>query len=399
MRHLRSETHDSTRWILAIGLVVMAGALNAGPLAALNPTHRWITYWVAATIATVSGGLTVGVFAIALSCASKLIFVPLITGSALFERHSIWLEMAVFIANGVLIAFLTRSLHGARDEAGLLNTLIGSMDEGFCVVEILHDPAGKPMDYRFIYTNPMFQKHTGLDVSLGRTMREMVPDHDAHWFEIYGAVARTGAPIRFENEAAAMKRYYDVFAFRIGQIGSNRVGILFSDITERKRLEIDLLRNASRDIGTGLPDRKTFHKHLAKSLAQSERAKQSLALLFVDLRGAEPLRTGTVLPQSAADRLSGCVRAVDHLCSMGESAFSVIAENCKPHDARQLADKIVREFQTPLDLDGSEIQLKVGIGVVTYPEGGSDADTLIHMAEAAMYAAKREGGNAYHFLR
>lgn len=399
MRHLRSETLGWTRWILALALVVMAGALNAGPLHFLNPTQRWITYWLAATIATVSGGLTAGLLAIGLSCASKLIFVPLIAGTVPFARQTIWLEMAVFVANGTLIAYLTKSLHAARDKAGLLSNLVGSMDEGFCVVEMIHDAVGKPVDYRFIYTNPTFQKHTGLDVSTGKTMREMVPSHDAHWFEVYGAVARTGAPIRFENEAMAMERYFDVFAFRIGESGGNRVGILFSDISERKRLETDLLRNARRDSGTGLPDRKTFHKHLAKSLAQSERAKQSLALLFVDFEGGESLYAGTGLPQSAADRLSGCVRAADHLCSMGEGAFSVIAENCKPHDARQIADKIVREFRTPMDLDGSEIHLNVGIGIVTYPEGGSDADTLIHMAEAAMYAARREGGNSYHFMR
>jgi len=399
MRHLRSESLDWTRWILAISLVVMAGALNAGPLHFLNPSQRWITYWLAATIATVGGGLTVGLLAIGLSCVAKSIVVPLITGTALFERDAIWLEMAVFVANGALIAFLTKSLDDARDKADLLTTLVGSMDEGFCVVEMIHDAAGTPVDYRFIYTNPMFHKHTGLDVSTGKTMREMVPSHDAHWFEVYGAVARTGVPVRFENEAAAMHRYFDVFAFNIGESGGNRVGILFSDITERKRLETDLVRNARRDTGTGLPDRKTFHKHLAKSLAQSERANQSLALLFVDFEGDETPQPGSVLPQSAVDRLSGCVRAVDHLCSMGEGAFSVIAENCKPHDARQIADKIVREFQTPLDLGGSEIRLNVGIGVVTYPEGGSDADTLIHMAEAAMYAARREGGNSYHFLR
>lgn len=399
MWRLRSDNRGSTRWILAVALVVMAGALNAGPLHALSPTHRWITYWLAATLATVSGGFTAGLLAIGLSCLAKVVFVPLIAQTPLFARNSIWLEMAVFVANATLIAVLTKFLHAARDKADMLGTLIGTMDEGFCVVEMIHDAAGKPIDYRFIYTNPTFPKHTGLDVSTGRTMREMVPDHDDHWFEVYDSVARTGVPIRFENDAAAMARCFDVFAFRIGESGSNRVGILFSDITERKRLDIDLVRNARRDTVTGLPDRQTFHKHLAKSLAQSERAKQSLALLFVDFERNEPSQAGAVLPQSAADRLSGCVRAADHLCSMGKNAFSVIAENCKPQDARQIAEKIVREFQSSLDLDDLENRLTVGIGVVTYPEGGSDANTLIHMAEAAMYAARREGGNAYHFLR
>jgi diguanylate cyclase (GGDEF)-like protein len=399
MPRLRSETLDWTPWISAVALVAVAALLNAGPLSFLSPSQHWITYWFAATIAAVSGGLTAGLLATLLSCAAKLLCVHFATGASLFSRNTGWLEVAMFAANGTLISCLTNALNLARRRADLPGTLIGSMDEGFCVIEMIHDAEGKPVDYRFLYSNPMFLKHTGLDLSTGKTMREMVPSHDVHWFEIYDTVARTGAPIRFENEAVAMGRDFDVFAFRIGESGSNRVGILFNDISERKRMEMDLRRNAHSDAGTGLPDRKTFFKHLAKSVAQADRAKQSLALLFVDLEGLELPHAGTVLPQSAAHRLSGCVRAVDHLCSMGESAFSVIAENCKPQDARQIADKIVREFQTPLDLDGSEIRLNIGIGVVTYPDCSSDADTLVHMAEAAMYAAKREGGNGYHFLR
>jgi PAS domain-containing protein len=72
---------------------------------------------------------------------------------------------------------------------------------------------------------------------VGKTIREMVPNHEAYWFEIYGKVSRTGEAIRFENPAVAMKRYYDVFAFRLGGEGSQRVGILFNDIAERKRSE------------------------------------------------------------------------------------------------------------------------------------------------------------------
>jgi len=116
-------------------------------------------------------------------------------------------------------------------------TLFELMDEGFCVVEMLYDPDGKAVDYRFVETNPAFEKHTGLQQALGKTIRQMVPNHDAHWFEIYGKVARTGESIRFENPAYAMQRYYDVFAFRIGGDGSQRVGVLFNDITERKRAE------------------------------------------------------------------------------------------------------------------------------------------------------------------
>ena len=83
--------------------------------------------------------------------------------------------------------------------------LFEEMDEGFCVVEMLYGPDGKPVDYRFVEINQAFEKHTGLQQALGKTIRQMVPDHDAHWFKIYGKVARTGESIRFENPAVASR--------------------------------------------------------------------------------------------------------------------------------------------------------------------------------------------------
>ncbi|MCX6134926.1 MAG: PAS domain S-box protein [Ignavibacteriales bacterium] len=124
-----------------------------------------------------------------------------------------------------------------RESEERYRTLFESMDEGFCVVEMLNDPDGKAFDYRFLEINPGFEKHTGLQQALGKTIRQMVPNHDAHWFEIYGKVARTGKAIRFEKPATAMERYYDVYAYRIGGEGSQRVGILFNDISERNRAE------------------------------------------------------------------------------------------------------------------------------------------------------------------
>ncbi|HEX4611070.1 MAG TPA: ATP-binding protein, partial [Urbifossiella sp.] len=106
-------------------------------------------------------------------------------------------------------------------------TLFESMDEAFCVVEMLYD-TDRPADYRFLEANPTFERHTGLPNALGRTIRELVPDHDAHWFEIFGRVAATGEPTRFVNEAKAMGRWYDVYAYRVGGAGSRKVGILFT---------------------------------------------------------------------------------------------------------------------------------------------------------------------------
>jgi PAS domain S-box-containing protein len=127
--------------------------------------------------------------------------------------------------------------------------LFESMDEGYCVIEMLFDDAGNPCDYIFHEINPAFGKQTGLVDAKGRRARELVPALEAFWFETYGRVAATGEPIRFENRAEAMGRWFDVYAFRVGPPEARRVAILFSDITLRKRTE-EALRQKVEELQT-----------------------------------------------------------------------------------------------------------------------------------------------------
>jgi PAS domain S-box-containing protein len=117
-------------------------------------------------------------------------------------------------------------------------TLYESIDEGFCTIQMLFDEHDKPMDYRFLEVNPSFEKQTGIEGAQGRRMREIAPAHEEHWFEIYGKIALTGEPMRFENFAAQLNRWYDVYAFRVGQPQERKVAVLFNDITERKQAEV-----------------------------------------------------------------------------------------------------------------------------------------------------------------
>jgi PAS domain-containing protein len=132
--------------------------------------------------------------------------------------------------------------HQSSEEASRISelrykTLFKTLIEGFCTIEMIFDPSGNPMDYRFLEINPAFEKQTGMYNAQGKTMRELAPNHEAHWFEIYGKVATTGESIHFENEAKALNRYFDVRAYRVGGPESRKVGILFNDITDRKRAE------------------------------------------------------------------------------------------------------------------------------------------------------------------
>jgi PAS domain S-box-containing protein len=123
-------------------------------------------------------------------------------------------------------------------------TLFETIDEGFCIIEVLFDKKGKPFDYRFLEANPAFIGQTGLENSIGKTMLELAPQHEKFWFEIYGEVARTGVPKRFEHRAEALTppRWYDVYAFRVGAAGENKVAIIFNDIAERKQSDQELRR-------------------------------------------------------------------------------------------------------------------------------------------------------------
>ncbi|MDP9440094.1 MAG: PAS domain S-box protein, partial [Actinomycetota bacterium] len=113
--------------------------------------------------------------------------------------------------------------------------LFEKIDEGFCIVEVMFDEAGGPTDYRFLETNPAFERMTGLERAVGRTARELVPDLEEWWFETYGKVALTGEAVHFENGSEAMGRWFEVRASRIGGQESRRVALVFDDITERKR--------------------------------------------------------------------------------------------------------------------------------------------------------------------
>ncbi|NVZ64856.1 PAS domain S-box protein [Pseudomonas gingeri] len=119
-------------------------------------------------------------------------------------------------------------------------TMFEAVDTGFCTIEMKFDAAGKAVDYCFIDMNPAFERETGLIGAQGRWIRDLVPGHEQHWFDIYGEVALTGVPQRFENQAQGLGRWYAVHAVRVGNLGEHKVAVFFNDITERRQAEIAL---------------------------------------------------------------------------------------------------------------------------------------------------------------
>lgn len=128
--------------------------------------------------------------------------------------------------------------------------LFNSIEEGFCVVEMIFDAQNKPIDYRFLEVNPAFERQSGIHDAVSRRILEFAPDHDSHWFETLAKVAKTGEAHRFANSTKALdERFFDVYAFRLFGAKSEQVAILFSDVTRRREHQEKILRlNAGLEI-------------------------------------------------------------------------------------------------------------------------------------------------------
>jgi PAS domain S-box-containing protein len=116
--------------------------------------------------------------------------------------------------------------------------LFDAADEGFCILRIVFDAAGEPLDGVFLHSNPSFERQSGLRNVAGKHVRALpIGGDEEHWLRLFGAVARTGQAIRMSDRSEPLGRWFDVHAFRIGEPHEALVAVRFSDITHRRRVE------------------------------------------------------------------------------------------------------------------------------------------------------------------
>jgi PAS domain S-box-containing protein len=222
-------------------------------------------------------------------------------------------------------------------------TLFEAMDEGFCVIEVLFDEGGRPLDYRFLEINPAFEKQTGLTDAIGRTIRELAPDQDEHWFETYGRVALTGESTRFENYSRPLERWFDVFCFRVGRPDSRHVAVLFKDITQRRAADTEL--RAARDAAQAANRAKD---DFLAALSHELRTPLTPVLMIAEELCEDPSMSPQVVDRLCEIRRNVALEArlIDDLLDLtrvSHGKLSLREENCDVHSLVVLALEIVRD--------------------------------------------------------
>jgi diguanylate cyclase (GGDEF)-like protein/PAS domain S-box-containing protein len=177
------------------------------------------------------------------------------------------------------------------------------------------------------------------------------------------------------------------------------------DITEQKRVEEQIRHMAQHDALTGLPNRMLLHDRIGQAIAQAERNRGVLALLFIDLDRFKTVNdslghpVGDRLLKTVAERLAACTRGSDTIARIGGDEFVVLLSGLdQPEDARYVAQKVLDALSEPVTVTGHELKVTPSIGICAYPHDGEDVETLMRNADTAMYHAKQMGRNNYQFF-
>lgn len=165
-----------------------------------------------------------------------------ISGRSLAVRDSDG-RVTRIIGTNIDITERKRAEDALRESEERYRSLFNSIDEGFCVFELVFDAAGRAVDWVYLEANPAFMRQTGWQDVKGKRVSDLEPNLERCWFDTFARVLASGEACRFTQESPAMGRWYDVYAFRVGTPEQKRVSLLFSDITERKQSE-DALRES-----------------------------------------------------------------------------------------------------------------------------------------------------------
>jgi diguanylate cyclase (GGDEF)-like protein/PAS domain S-box-containing protein len=182
--------------------------------------------------------------------------------------------------------------------------------------------------------------------------------------------------------------------------------MVFHDVSVARAMTLKMSYLAQHDALTNLPNRVLLNDRLIEATALSSRHKRKLAVLFLDIDRFKQINdslghiVGDRLLQSVARRLCACVRSSDTVSRQGGDEFVILLWEVRhAEDAALTADKILQSLRQPHLIDEHEIHITGSVGIVTFPDDGTDAEALMKNADFAMYHAKETGRDNYQFFK
>lgn len=177
-----------------------------------------------------------------------------------------------------------------------------------------------------------------------------------------------------------------------------------TDITERKKLEIELEKQANYDKLTGLPNRRLFFERLERLIIESERDNTQFALIFIDLDGFKDINdnygheAGDEVLITVGKRIKKCIRKSDTAARMGGDEYSALLRGIEDKEViSNVVEKIHKALQEVIHIDANECYVNSSIGIAIYPDNGEDRETLLRNADSVMYEVKRNGKGGFKF--
>lgn len=264
------------------------------------------------------------------------------------------------------------------------------------------------------YVNPAFEHLTGYrarEVLGGTPAIVKSGKHDAAFYRRLWSRLRRGRPFRgvFINRRKNGELFHEEEIIRPLRDAQGRVSHFLCagrDVSalmhELGRLE----RLATHDPLTGLPNRTLYADRLAQALRQAARQGESLVVALLDLDDFKRINTGhghlagDAVLRAVARRTRGCMRAIDTVARVGGDEFALVLPVARARrSAATVLEKVRAANAAPVRYGRSRIPMSISIGASLYPRDGRTAAALTRRADAALYRAKRAGGNRYRFAR
>lgn len=270
---------------------------------------------------------------------------------------------------------------------------------------VITDPARQ-----IVAVNTAFARITGYDQAavVGRDLETLL--HVSPGPERYAALLQSETASFWQGEVRCQRQDGEVFpAWQSVSTVRTPTGQLthfvtaFSDVTAIYDAQRQLNHLAHHDPLTGLPNRLLFDDRLETAMEQALRNDQRCLLLFLDLDGFKVINdtlghaVGDELLRIVASRLTSVLRASDTVARLGGDEFVILTGSTKPDYATQLAEKILDQLRLPFPIAGDMLAITGSLGIAVFPDNGADSQQLMRAADMAMYTAKAEGRNRYHF--